>query len=361
MINNKVYMQVNSKLYTNFTSITYTKSFENLSGGFEIKVADNKNDVLPMQRGDFISIFVNDELVKSGYIMQISGSKNKGNRDITFKGYDKSIDLVQSTLVSGMEIINSINLVDIFKRVFANVGLDLTVSTNVDIADFTEEQVFSGDVGESAFKFLSKYCEKAQVFMNSDADGNIILTQSGSEESDLTIYSAYNDTDQQNNVISSGYEVNDEKLFNKYIMRGQGTFIGDELSLDFDGLDGQAVDDTIRVGRVLEVVVDTTDTAEVLANKCQWKMNVSRGRAERYEATLPNLLTSVVPNSLTYVKDDSWGLNKQMLIVDVSYTYTDAGSYTNVTTTDPRAYQPLNTINDTSAVDTATNSGEVFN
>ncbi|MEE8341958.1 MAG: hypothetical protein V3S42_04535 [Candidatus Neomarinimicrobiota bacterium] len=342
-------IEVEGSRFEGFTTASVTKSLDTLSGSFSFDATKQQLINLPFSVGQACQIFVQDKKIITGFIDIVSVNYSRDEHLINIQGRDKTSDVIDSTIGESVEFTGNISLAEIITMTLSNVGISgINVTDSVGTLDlFNGSEIESGEVGESVFDFIERLARKRQVLLNSDGDGNIVISRSSSQIVDETIVNQEN----SGNILSGTISYNSTNRFNRYIVRSQDNNTG--LSLFGKSVDqeksynrkGESIDEDIRDSRVLNVIAGESYTDNDSLNRAKWEQNIRRVQSTDYSAVVQGFFRGESneiwqENVLVQIKDSFAGLNGIMLLNSLNYSFSiDSGSRTTLNFIDRDAYK----------------------
>jgi prophage tail gpP-like protein len=334
-------LEIDGVPYTGFTDpISASCSVENLCGTFTFTATQPKLNDFPIKRGDSCRVLVNDTPVVNGFVEEITVQYDTGNHSITIEGRDKTCDIVDSTLDGKITFHAPLDLIAITQQVLTSLGITgMSVTSNVTLAPFSQGEIISAEVGQTAFEFIEYYAKKRQVLMTTDGDGNIVFTQSGTEEINTVI--ANSETILSKPIIkSASMSLSETKKFNKYIAYAHTNSAAMQIVTDFSQLpvdqevtmiSAPAYDVTVRPSRIYNFSSDTSHLNQGdLNTRAIWESNVRRANGFKYSVVVQGFVAEQDgelwrPNQLVTVVDDVCDIDSVLLISSVKYNYSLSG------------------------------------
>lgn len=319
---------VGGTLLSQFSKMSVDKSLDNFTGSFRFDVVDSdeynieRSDAFPIQVGAECKIFVDGELLISGFIDAISGEYSARSHILHVIGRDKTSDLIDSHVGGGLNFSSNITLMQIIQRTIAHLQIfDLTVENQVpDLKPFTREDLdlIAVKPAKTAFDFIEMYARKRHVLLTTDNNGKIIITRNFDKRLNGALINEFSNP--LNNVLSARFNYDNSKRFNKYVMRSQKNpvpiieFVNSVnkdassgvTAEDMASQDGTAFDDSIRQGRVFEKISESSTTSAQLKDRATWEGNIRRSRALTYMPTVQGFR----------INDDLWQLNTLVQVTD---------------------------------------------
>ena len=340
-------LEVNGIEYTNFTMATVTLSLDTLSNDFSFQAVLPNGEQLPLKGGDKCAILVDDELVVTGFIENITGRYTATDHTIFVTGRDRTGDLIDSSIDVIDDIRAPVSLKEIVEKVAQHIGSDLAVVDKANPEEFNKaEDIVSPQPGDNAFEFVEGYAQKRQVLLTSNAAGNIVITNSKSTPSDSTIQNVVGASG--NNILTADWSYMTANLFNKYIQKGQLS----PVALDFGGAKsadgivsqkGEAIDDSVREGRQRVTVSDKSFSSEQLQKRAEWSKKIRSARSVAYQCTVQGFKNSAGKrwdvNTLVSVVDTFADISRDLLLNTVRFLYNEDGSVSLLSFVEANAYE----------------------
>lgn len=367
-----VILEVNNTPYTNFKSISVTRSMETLSSSFTAVATIDNFRSFPIKLGSKVRILIDGIPVLTGFIENLSPYYDNSIHEVTISGRDKTCDIIDSSLISPVNFPSKISLKDVILKILSGNNINSKIVSEseqerannegfigiidlVNPSEFGDGDIIATDVGENVFEVINKYCAKRQVLVTTDGRGNVLISRGSEKKINRSLVhrkrSAENNlletpirdtllipNTRQNNILSSRSEYSILSRFNKYIVRTQGNL--NSLSDILQSIDpksavsqkGEAFDSEIRETRALVISADTSNTDETALERAKWEANIRRARAFNYECVVQGFFADDgvlwQPNYLANVEDDTQDVNGFLLIKSVVYDFSLDGSKT---------------------------------
>ena len=339
-------LEVDGVEYSNFTDATVNIALDTLANDFNFEAVSSEDSFLPFKGGEACVVVIDGERVLTGFIESIDGRHSAIEHRISISGRDKTGDLIDSSIGALNDIRAPITLKQLIERVIKHIGADITVIDTVSPEPFNKaEDIMSPSPGDNAFEFIEGYAQKRQVLLTSNADGNVVITNSNAVKGTGKIQHAI--ATQGNNVIDATWSYRTTDLYNKYIQLGQQ----DPVALDFgeattdDGIiaqDSSSIDSSIREGRQLVSVADKGFSKDQLQKSAEWSKKVRRARSTVYSSQVQGFRgiggDVWAVNEIVPVVDDFADINRELLVNTVSFAYSTRGSLTTLGFVEKNAY-----------------------
>lgn len=355
-----VALVVNGRRYSGWKSVRVTRSIESLAGSFALEVSDRWGDAeepWPIMEEDECVVQIGGETVIRGFIGTRGITASATSRALRYTGKDRAAALVEcSLLVAGASVkageaakdidptkhgaagakwtYTNIDLVDFCRAIAGPHGISVSVQPGLTLTRATKLVV---SPGEKCFDAIKRVAEAAEVLVISDGAGGIRITRIGTARAaQLT---------EGDNILEADVEYNAEERYRHYLISTQvpGT---DEASGSATNVEAQATDvDVRRASRVLLIRPDKGYSTADARRRADWEARNRAANATKVSITVlgwrqPNQ-TLWTPNALTRVKAPRLiGVDGDMLISQVEYSYGAGGQLTKMNLVRPDAFTP---------------------
>jgi len=363
---------VNGQRYSGWTSVRVTRSIESLAGSFALEVTDRwgrkpgddsraqagQFEPWPIMEEDECEVQIGGVTVIDGFIGTRGISANATSRTLRYTGKDRAAALVEcSLLVAGATVksepgkaadidptkhgaagakwtYTNIDLVDFCRAIASPHGIAVSVQPGLTLTRATKLVV---SPGEKCFDAIRRVAEAAEVLVVSDGAGGVRITRTGTTRAaQLT---------EGDNILDADVEYNAEERYRHYLISTQvpGT---DQASGSTTNVEAQATDDDVRrASRVLLIRPDKGYSTADARRRADWEARHRAANAAKVTITVqgwrqPNQ-TLWTPNALCRVKAPRLiGVDGDMLISQVEYSYSASGQVTKLNLVRPDAFTP---------------------
>ena len=310
-------LEVDSVEYSNFLSAGVVLSMDTLAHEFFFEAVSEGTNYLPFTGGQECKVVIEGKTVTTGTLEVVRVDYGGRSHNIALQGRSKTGDVTDSSLEE-LELNPPISLQECINRVITQLGLNITVTDNSGIEPFDQNEDKIGPaVGENAFDFIMTLARKRQVLLNTDADGNIIITRSEAIETENSLISKVTDTG-LNNILSATFNIDHTNRFNKYVVKSQlntAALIFGGGATDLASIVNQGgsvstdpvTDEDVRAGRNMVLRAEKSSSTEQARLRATWEANIRRARSQRYDA---------VVQGFTDNNGDLWTLNRLVNVVD---------------------------------------------
>ncbi len=328
---------INGRTHQGWNSVSITRSIEQGTHRFNVSLTEQAQSVNQphlIQPGAACQLYAGEELVTSGYIDDIERSYDSTQHSASISGRSKLADLVDCSS-TGKQQTKGRSLKDVATTLCQPFGIDVKVDPSATEATKILSKDSTLDNGQPIWEFLEQLARQTGVLLISDADGNLLITRTRTQETDTAINLG-------TNVTSASGSFSHRDLFSEYIVTGQHPNINGQ-----DARDNQSRG-SFKTGRgryrPTVISADNPVDNEECKRLAQWHNNVRRGRSETITYTLSGWRQTATgrlwtPNELINVNDAVLGLkDTRLLITEVTFSANNQGTTTRLKLMSPKAF-----------------------
>lgn len=334
-------LEVNGIEYQGFTEIGASRSFLSAPSSFSFTATTNPDDVtkFPIKTGDACRVLVDGKAFITGHVDTTKTEHDENSHQISVQGSSKVSDLVDSTMDGRFEIVGPIPLKTALEKIIALSGAEIKVleyiSPGDPVEEFSKDENLSGKIGEPVWAFMVELAIKKNVLITEDGNGNVIITRgSGFRVGDKFIKEPNSEL---NNILSSSCNRTQRQLYNTYTVLSQDDSASlasinfdDEESLESAvNKNAKYVDDKIRKSRLNCIMAEKASTFSECEARAIWQSNVSNVQSFSYACDHYGFTTEsgvlIEPGMTAHVKDDYNQVNSDLIVDEVSISYTERG------------------------------------
>lgn len=314
-------LKINGNRFEAWKSVNVVRAFDAVAGSFSLSLGTY--DILGNKVINYLKIFqectlyLENEIVITGYIDDISVSYSATSHTLSIKGRDKTADLVDCSAIHKPDEWHNVSVQFIANTLCLPFGIKANVQ-----AETTKIKKFRIEQGETAFEALDRLCKMQDLFATSNPLGELILAKKSTAKASVCLEHGIN-------ILSANYTHSAKDLFSDYHIKGQ------EPNSDNKALKASLNDANIPRFRPLLFLAEdiaSTNAANLRLKKEQdnrkaksEQLNVSvQGWREHQSGTLWQ------PNKIVQFKDTMLGLNKNYFLRQVEYSFSEQGSTTNL-------------------------------
>ncbi len=332
-----VTLRVRGLAYGGWRNVSISRSIENVCGAFSVSVSERwpgQPTARPIRPGDPVSVAIDEDLVITGHVDQVQNSLGAEVHTVRVSGRDAAADLVDSAPDLPPNEWHGITVLELAQILAKPFG----VPVRSEVGDGRALPKVALNPGESAWSLLEERCRYEGFLLVSDGRGGIVLTRAASARATTAIVEG-------DNMLSGTLALDWSERFSQYIVKGQlqGTdfFSGEAASEPA----GSTTDAEIQRHRPLVVIAATGADARHCADRARWEAAVRAGRGARASVTVEGWRSGggqLWPiNALVALRSPTLGINREMLISEVSFSKGDGGTLTTLSLVRPEAFALL--------------------
>ena len=335
MTKNQVSLRVAGNEYHGWLSVSVVIALQMLARSFTLSLttqssSDSKKQ-FKVAPGDSVELLIGQDVVVTGFVTKISESYSGLSRQLTVEGKSKTVDLVDCCIPDGATYsYKKQKPISILTSVASYYGIKVIEECRKeDLVDMSFPP--EGKIGDSFITLL----KKVNLLLTDNAKGDLVLVSPGSSKRCST------DLKLGSNILTGSRTIDHGKLFQRYVLLGQGANPLSERASKDSKLKAVAEDSKVRYR-----VNTMTQTGNAIEAQLQARIglirDVSKANAETLSYTVQgwrqNDGTLWPVNSLVGVIDSNFGLAKDYLIYSVEFSKGSSGMTTKLGLTSPGAY-----------------------
>jgi prophage tail gpP-like protein len=268
-------------------------------------------------------IYIDRELVLTGYVDNVSIAKSTSGTDISFSGRDITSDLVDCSALAKPYQFDEKTLSDLVKIVLKGFPI-----TYVERADPGKKfRRIDIPPGSRIANVLDEYSRYRGLFFITNEKGELELVQPGNRKSDTSLVVGQN-------IKSFQVQYDTQQRFSKYFVFSQSQGVPDFFGAKANQIQKTAQDKGVPRYRPLGFLADFSATAEDAQKRANWEATVRAAKmvtlnvdvAGWRQGNFVNLAPSFWSvNQLVDVEILEIGLKEELLISSVRFSYDSSG------------------------------------
>lgn len=258
--NNTVTLFVNGRKYENWLEVSITCTLQSLARTFSVKATRSKEDLtLGIQPQDEVQVFIDGELILSGYVTKREVSYSASEISITISGASKTVDLQDCCMPHNMphSYKNQTHEQNL-RAVCSPFGIGV-----VDQVKSVDRRNLQFSPTETVGSAITTYLQKNGILLTDDEAGNLVIAQAGSGGN------AYDTLELGKNILEGKRTQDVSKRFRNYVTLGQAANPLSELPVSANHLKGTAIDDGVKRTRWFVKQESGNASTEILQKKAQ--------------------------------------------------------------------------------------------
>lgn len=330
-------LTVNGVVYGGWKTADVRLGIEQIAGTFELGITElwaDRKEPWPVRHGDKCSLQIGKETVITGFVDDILPQFDATGHGVTIVGRDATGDLVDCSAIAKSGQWKGRTLTQVAKDLTAPYGIDVVVKTDVG-APFATAAL---QEGETVFEALDRAARMRGVLLVSDGQGRLVITRAGEQRIGTALV-------QGENILRGNATFSLRDRFSEYICKGQN--VGGEWSTPEQNAQPQSApvkDSGVRRYRPLLIVAETIGDTKGLKDRALWEAAIRLGRSARPVTTVQGWKHADglwLPNRLVTVRSPYFQLDREMLIVSVTYRIDELGTTTQIELCRPEAFSLL--------------------
>jgi prophage tail gpP-like protein len=370
-------LEINNIIYKDFKSFNVRRDIESITGEFTLDITRGLINTMPVSLFQPVRILVYGKPIVTGRIETIQTSSNSQTNTIQLRGRDITADLVDSTVGPLTKFSGNVSLHFIIQTYLNYLGLSSIKIINEagTLAPFRADELIQFKPSDTCYNVCDRYAKKRQVLLNTDGNGNIIITKPNDDDSvfDVTqdsdgnfsfkqvlakpkdkVFLELRKNSDSNNVINATVNIDMTKRFNNYTARAEQnpasqanrktTKPSKLLSTLYT-----TKDDAVPGSRKVDLFFDSVTRPEDVRQRLEWQKNYNIANSFEYSATIPGITQTatnmpIKPNTPCYIVDELNGIDDILLIGAVEYSLSvGEGLVTRLSVKHPNAYESFDT------------------
>ena len=331
--NEEITLLVNDVPYKNFKSHIINRAINTMSGEFESVATLDNSERFPIKMQDRVQVLIRDIPVITGFIEEIVPEYDDSSYDIVLAGRDVTCDSIDSSALDNVSYSPKVSLKSAIEKLFSGNGINIPVIDRAGTQDFKFQNTFEGDDGQNIGEILKKYAKLAQVVINTDGKGNLVIDRASKEL--LPVKLIHEIGGRFNNILSARSRFNIYNRFHGYVVSSQeggGFSQGNKAPIEkIISQTGGATDSFMRRSRDLVLSLEDLDTTQTADERARWEANIRRSQSIEYRCEVSGFFIEEgsdilwEPNKLVSIFDERCFIDSEMLIKSVKYTYDISG------------------------------------
>lgn len=281
--------------------------------------------------GDAVELRIDEALVATGWIDNLSPGYDAGYHTIEISGRGKVCDLVDCSYVGPP---NQWKQADP-KQLITQIAAQHQIKVNFD-TDLGEPLDFNLQPGEACWEAIERITRLRQVLVYDQPDGSLIVTRVSEEFCPTELV-------QGGNILTANATLDDKDRFSHYIVKGQQKAKKGDPKAVAQSV-GEVRDPSITRYRPMVIVQSAeTDNGHAM-RRAEWEKQNRWGNGRTAEIKVQGLLQpngeAWPVNRLVRLEDTWLGVDRELAITKVATELGSAGSTTTLTLQPPEALTP---------------------
>ncbi|MDR1276378.1 MAG: hypothetical protein LBL72_08390 [Candidatus Accumulibacter sp.] len=343
-------LKVGGQIYAGWKSVSVQTSMEQISGAYNLEITErwpNQPKDWSIPPGELCEVLIGETPVISGYVDRVSVSYDATSHKISVSGRDRTGDLVDCSAAS--TAFSGLRFSKIAEKLCAPYKISIVDETHGD-ADKIQVPKFAVQNGESGFKTLEKLARQIGVLLTSDGLGHLVITRAGlsGRAHDALIHGR--------NILTASFSEDHSELFSEITVKGQASTAGSQIyNVSTAGPSGKVStprvvrarsgNSAITRHRPLILIAETQADARRCRQRAKWEAGHREGKSRKISVSVQGWRQSDGTlwriNRIARVVCPWMRVDGDWLISSVNYSLGDAGTKSELSLVDRRAFELL--------------------
>lgn len=339
----EVILEVGSNRLSGWQRIDISREIGSFCGSFSIGLLDSwseLNKAWYIKPFSACRVFIDNDLVLTGFVDNVSISKSSSGTGITISGRDKTSDLVDCSVELSSYEIPKKTIVDLAKTLTKKFGIEFVTDVEPG-AKFNQISINQGARVASVLEDYARY--RGFLFMT-DGLGRLVLVKPGASQAHVALILGQN-------IKSFEARYDTQQRFSTYTVLSQ---IPAETAAAFgtasNQVEGKSVDPGVTRYRPMTFQADLSAGAPDAKKRAEWEANTRAAKSESLTIVVvgwrqgPEKTDPLWEINLrVYVKIPELGIDGEYLIGSVRYSFDSGGQIAELGIERPDAYaqEPL--------------------
>lgn len=322
---------VGGERYTAFEQVTVTAAMNKAARTFSLTAAAEIGASATnrlFSAGVELDIYANSDLLLSGFVDGKQPKLSADDATIEVSGRSSAGDLIDGSAdhkTGRFENKTPLEIGNELSAEFRNTGF-------VSDQQLDKIEQYQITPGESVFRCVEKMCRQQGLTLAGTADGKIRITKAGSSRQGGGLIEGQN-------ILEGMSHHNAANRHSTYKVRGQRPFDHGEENLE---IEEAAEDNAVKRHRPLIVIEDEDTTKDRAKKRVRNRRDRAAGNALKATIKVQGFRDATgmlwVPGNLVWTESPFLDIAQDMLIEQVEYAQSEAGSIATLSLTDPRSY-----------------------
>ena len=309
--------------YRSFISLGFSKNLDELVHSFTFEIVDKWraiNEEWPIKIGAEIKMTFGVKTILTGYIDTMDSNFSNSGRQLSISGRAKTCDLADCSYVLENQI-----KITTFQQLAKKICDQFGIKVIFNALPFDEPFDFVAEQGETCFEALTRYATPRGYLLQTNSDGELLIFN---RDIFSSLERSKTDLVQGKNVINLSGRFNYSNRFSDYTVKSQATTKKNATAAIANITKGEAKDDGIKRNRPKLIVSDNVLLPIAALRQAQWEADIRTRQSmdvnlevigwKKEDGSLWDI------GELVAVSCPAIGLNRDMLISSVSYSYSNS-------------------------------------
>lgn len=322
---NAVILTISGRNYQGWTSVRITRGLHRAASDFQLNVTERYPDEpqpIRIRPGDACTINIGPDRVLTGYVDSVQIGYDKASHTISVSGRSKTADLIDCAVQPPWNDFNNQTLIQIANKISEPYGVDILDAIGGETEPIPKEAI---DSGETVFQVIDRLAKIKGVLVTDDPLGRLFLTRAGTARASTGLTLG-------ENILSCNGTFDHKARFHTYRVVGQDKGSDGATAKNISEIEAVIIDEGAREGRVKVIEVSGLASLDRAKDRGRWEAAAAIAKSMNATYSVQGWrqkngdLWAV--NTLVPVDDAVNAINGDLLISEVTYSLSAAGSIT---------------------------------
>lgn len=287
-----------------------------------------------IRQGEAVEVRIGQELLLTGYVFSTPIRYDSESITLSISGRSRTADLVDCAAVNQPGQWRGQNVQQIIAAIAAEYGIAVVneAALTMGVEDHSIEP------GETAFESIDRLLTLSRLFSTDDGRGRLVIAKSGSAGR------AVDTLELGKNLLSGDTNLDFSAVFSEYVSKGQRSGTDTSFGAQASEVEGRIADARIDRRRVKIIQQSGQLTAKLARERVEWERANAVAKALAVNYVVQGWRQSNGElwrhNMLVRVVDPLIGLDRDMLISEISYELSEQGTTAKLSVAPPEAFLP---------------------
>jgi len=346
-------MLVNGKRYGGWKNVSIRFSLNEAARSFAFEVTEAWNvakELREIRIGYECKIFIGADQIIEGWVEQYQPSFTATSHTVSIAGRSKSCDIVDCSAIHDGGDFHDQTLEQILRKLIAPYNLDIQME--VDEPDIIRP-FFQLQQGETTYEAIERLCRLRGCMVSTDTGKAIRVFAPGGRRSETALFQRSGS--EQTNILSGSAPLDYAERFSHLIIKGQQLGSEEVKGADASEVEAAVRDDSVTRYRPLLSIAEGNTDPKRARKRAEFEIRRRAGKSLNADITIAGWRQNNGElwdiNLMAWLESDILGIARELLIIEVEFTYGEQGKITKLKLSPLEAWQ----------IDPETIKNEAFN
>ena len=336
--NNTVTLSAGGHDYGGWKDVSISAGVERQARDFTVSITWNwpgGGDVpVRIRQGEAVEVRIGQDLLLTGYVFSTPIRYDAQSITLSIAGRSKTADLVDCAAINSPGQWRGQSVQKIVEALAGEYGVKVVNESVVTLGldDHTIEP------GETAFESIDRLLTLSRLFSTDDGQGRLVIASPGAAGR------AVDTLELGKNLLSGDTALDFSNVFSEYITRGQRSGTDESFGVAASEVEAKLADERMTRRRVKVIHQSGQMTTKLANDRVLWERANAISKAIKVNYTVQGWRQSNGQlwrhNMIARVVDPLIGLDRDMLISEVTYELGEEGTFTRMSVAPPDGFLP---------------------